>query len=878
MKNHILHFLYLCLMLAYSHQNCFAQNANDLKKSVPLWFEYNASNQSAVLKWMNDPLATSYNVGVVNYLSTPTFQFVQTVPGGVDSFVIPDFKIGQLYHYRVSKSTGGAGFIDFGIELPLIEFRGRCLLVIDDRFAGELDDQLIQWEADIEGDGWIVDTIHIKTGWTPPQVKIKIREWYLSGSRNKTVVLFGAVPVPYSGNTAIDGHPDHSGAWSSDTYYADMDGSWTDSSVNSTTASRPENQNIPGDGKFDPIVIPSDLELEIGRIDFSKLPAFTQTESELLKAYLKKNHLWRTGQNPYPQRALMENNFPTFDEGFGQNAWRNFVPMFGEDNVIVGDYENVLVNEKYLYTYACGGGSYTSCGGIGTTQNLWAVKSIQSIFTMTFGSYFGDYDSQNNFLRGALASGDILTNMWAGRPNWILSSMATGAHIGQCTKLTQNGNGGFFFSGNGPRFTHIALMGDPTLRLHPLPMVKNLTAALKDRKIILEWEKGDSTQQDFAVFEVSDAYQSFVDMVYNQTSYEISCPKPGTNKRFLVKPVALTETASGSYFNTGTGSSVAVFVDPATFPVASFTYDSEFESVQFQNMSVNTSHQEWSFGDGAFSVENSPVHVFSQPGSYQTCLYVHNNDDCIGAELCQEVIVASSLPEKVESEIKHVTCYGGHDGSIQVKTTGGNQDMVAYYWKTGQTGKEINNLTSGVYVLVIKSLLSGDSLLIEHEVLQPDSIKIMVTITHSTGNDGVIELDVDGGTPPYSYGISSSGGTLPGFSQLAPGTYAITVTDFLGCSKEIEVVVDLINAIHEIHPDHVIFPNPARDKVVVSIDKPASRITIRNGLDQVMASNPETIKKEWQVDITPWPSGVYWVEIMFDTRSMIMIPLVKISE
>lgn len=878
MQRRILPLLPIALLIVFSHQISFTQNANDLKKSVPIWLDYNPENQKAVLKWMSDPAATSYNVGFVNYLpATPTFQFIKTVTGGVDSFEISGFEIGQPYHYRVSKSTGGAGFVDFGIELPLIEFRGRCLLVIEDRFASELDDHLTQWEADIEGDGWIVDTIHVKTSWTPSILKSKIRDWYLSKGI-KSVILFGAVPVPYSGNTAIDGHPDHSGAWSSDTYYADMDGSWTDNSVNSTTASRTENQNIPGDGKFDPIVIPSDLELEIGRIDFSKLPAFTQSEAELLKAYLIKNHRWRTGQNPYPQRALLENNFASFDEGFGQNAWRNFVPMFGVENVVEGDYENVLVNEKYLYTYACGGGSYTSCGGIGTTQNLWAAKSIQSVFTMTFGSYFGDYDSQNNFLRSALASGDILTNMWAGRPNWILSSMATGAHIGQATRLTQNGNGGFFFSGNGPRFTHIALMGDPTLRLHPLPMVKNLTAVLEERKVVLQWEKQDTTQQSFAVFEVGSNIHSLIDMVHDQTRYEITCPIPGTNRRYIVKPVVLTETASGSYYNTGTGTSVAIFADPAQFPMAAFIHDTEFERVAFNNISVNASHYEWSFGDGTFSEEKSPQHVYGQAGDYQTCLYAHNGDNCIGAEICLQVTVVSSLPENVESEINHVTCYGGNDGSIKIKTSGGSQDMVEFYWNSGQIGKEISNLIAGPYTLKIKSLLSGDSLIVNHEVLQPDSIKIDVTVTHSTGNDGVIELNVSGGTPPFIYGISSSGSNLPGFSQLAPGTYNITVTDFAGCSKEIEVEVALVNSVQEIHPDYGVYPNPAKDKVVVKVNRPALKINLRNAENQVLFSSNEPVFKDWHADISLLPSGTYWVEIIFESGKPVFVPVIKISD
>ena len=70
-------------------------------------------------------------------------------------------------------------------------------------------------------------------------------------NKNHSLFLLGHVPVPYSGNINPDGHPDHQGAWPADGYYADMDGTWTDISVNNTVATGTRNDNVPGDGKFD---------------------------------------------------------------------------------------------------------------------------------------------------------------------------------------------------------------------------------------------------------------------------------------------------------------------------------------------------------------------------------------------------------------------------------------------------------------------------------------------------------------------------------------------------------------------------------------------------------------------------------------------------
>ena len=83
--------------------------------------------------------------------------------------------------------------------------------------------------------------------------------------------------MPYSGCEAYDGHPDHFGAWPADMYYGDMNEKiWTDIGANCTGATRSENRNVPGDGKFDVTVLPSDetISLQVGRVDFYNLPAF----------------------------------------------------------------------------------------------------------------------------------------------------------------------------------------------------------------------------------------------------------------------------------------------------------------------------------------------------------------------------------------------------------------------------------------------------------------------------------------------------------------------------------------------------------------------------------------------------------------------------
>ena len=433
------------------------QVAVDLARSVPLWMEYDSIDNQATLKWIGDNNATNYDISEV--MLPTTLVPLGSVEGTVNEFNIGAIEEGERFNFHIRKDANGRGIITVGNRVPITHNRGRCLVAIDDILVDSLETEISQYMEDIEMDGWRVDTLHISQNEEVTSVKVKIADWYDSNYENsQSLFLLGHLPVPYSGNSAYDGHSNHQGAWAADTYYGELDGNWTDVSVNNETPARQANKNIPGDGKFDQTIIPTTMELEVGRVDFINLPAFQESAIELTRQYLQKNHDFKIGNKDYPRRALIENNFGGLSEGFGQSGWRNFTTMFGGTNVSVQNYEVELESNKYLFSYAAGGGSYTSCSGIGTTSNLWVAKDIQTIFTLNFGSYFGDWDSQNNFMRSALASGDVLTNGWAGRPIWQLYDMSLGKHIGYCAKLTQDANGSFYNQGFGAKSAHLSLI------------------------------------------------------------------------------------------------------------------------------------------------------------------------------------------------------------------------------------------------------------------------------------------------------------------------------------------------------------------------------------------------------------------------------------
>ena len=65
--------------------------------------------------------------------------------------------------------------------------------------------------------------------------------------------------------------------------------------------------------------------------------------------------------------------------------------------------------------------------------------------------------------------------------------MALGETVGYCARLTQNNSAGGYDANGGARYNHIALMGDPTLRLYPVRPPSNFTATAAAQAVTLGW-------------------------------------------------------------------------------------------------------------------------------------------------------------------------------------------------------------------------------------------------------------------------------------------------------------------------------------------------------------------------------------------------------
>lgn len=541
-------FLLLASSFAFSQD---VRKINTRDHSILMTAEaVDGENPSITVSWAKNELALGYEIRRKlitddQFPSNPLQTFDTTTTSYTDNNV----EKGKLYEYEVRSLSYGSvvlrftkdgntfdstvarhfyayGFICAGVKAPPKDILGTVLLLVDETVAQALPDELDRLTVQLILEGWkpIMKTVPRQEefdGQAVKDVKAIISAEHMNDPALNTVMIIGRVAVPYSGRIYPDGHGDHIGAWPADLYYGylnEMD--FTDYLVNDVSARRDANKNVNGDGKFDMSTFNyGNVDLRVGRIDFYNMPAFEDSEMELIKKYLDKDYAYRTGQMAIEFKGLVDDNFGAsrYTEGFGSSGWRNLGSLLGPENVKSMDWFDNLKTDSHLWAYGCGGGSYTSCGGIGRTIDTdtnkadenkkdFVHRQVNAVFTMLFGSYFGDWDSKNNFLRASLCSEpSILTCSWTGRPPWYYHHMAMGFPIGYSTLLSQNNYTEYvphvyYFNGlsgqptisvTGLKTIHVALMGDPTLRMYmaTIPQPTNLSVVQPDGGFVeISWD------------------------------------------------------------------------------------------------------------------------------------------------------------------------------------------------------------------------------------------------------------------------------------------------------------------------------------------------------------------------------------------------------
>ncbi len=167
--------------------------------------------------------------------------------------------------------------------------------------------------------------------------------------------------------------------------------------------------------------------------------------------------------------------------------------------------------------------------------------------------------------------------------------------------------------------------------------------------------------------------------------------------------------------------------------------------------------------------------VFVQENASKTVLQTLRTPNASGTNTLAESVSVTPLTANISN-----SCFGNSNGAISLSQANGVGALVTYQWSTGQTGAAVSGLAAGTYTVSVYSAGSGN-LLKAHtfQVNQSNPFTITPQVTNpvcTTVNNGSIQVQVSGfPLNTYTYQWSSGQNTAT-ITNLAAGTYTVTIT------------------------------------------------------------------------------------------------------
>ena len=197
----------------------------------------------------------------------------------------------------------------------------------------------------------------------------------------------------------------------------------------------------------------------------------------------------------------------------------------------------------------------------------------------------------------------------------------------------------------------------------------------------------------------------------------------------------------------------------------------------------------WSNGQTTQNIDNLPPNIYNvEVSDSNGCSVELNNIEILEPEELNIIVETSDYSGY------GVSCYGESDGFINITINGGVGD-INYNWSNGESTENLNNISAGIYSLTI--IDDNNCSNSETVTITENSMITIINTTENCSNEGVVSVDVDGGSPNYTYNlidvndniISSNNTGI--FENAQEGEYNVLITDNDGCQNQINVDLNI---------------------------------------------------------------------------------------
>jgi gliding motility-associated-like protein len=131
------------------------------------------------------------------------------------------------------------------------------------------------------------------------------------------------------------------------------------------------------------------------------------------------------------------------------------------------------------------------------------------------------------------------------------------------------------------------------------------------------------------------------------------------------------------------------------------------------------------------------------------------------------------------------------DGSITVNVSGGT-GIYTYLWSTSSNSNQIGSLTAGTYTVSVTDQnncqASSSAVLINIAAPIINTISVIDASCYNSAT-GSVDIEIQGGTPPYTY-LWSNGNVTQDLTSVVAGSYTVTVTDTFACVTQSSFLIN----------------------------------------------------------------------------------------
>ena len=519
-------------------------------------------------------------------------------------------------------------------------------------------------------------------------------------------------------------------------------------------------------------------------------------------------------------------------------------------------------------------------------RNVWCFilfTSIQSMFAQAFHEGFENVEAMIN--SGGWARQN-LSNSLGTFPNWGQGNILYSAHSGSSNSYATVGMScvsGIDNISNWLFTPNVQYENGDTLRFY----TRCVTSGVPDRMQVRLSNAGSSVNAGSNNASVGD----FTILLTEINPQVASGVYPDSWTMYEIVLTGLSQPGNGRFafwYNVSNGgpggwNSYAILLDDVEFIPGCF----QGPGINLDNVQSPSCHDG---NDGEISISTmggvAPLNISWSNGSGALDLvqltsgdYTVTVEDAVGCSVHETISLLNPEPIVITAGVvQSPMCFDSNDGSISITHTGGLEPLVVT-WDNGSTSTDLVGLAEGNYTVTVVDALGCS---VSETILlgSPEDLLVASSTTPSqNGSDGTASVAVVGGTPPYTYVWSPSGGSASSATGLAPGTYIVTVTDANGCQEITAVVVEDVSGVMENTLESIqLMPNPSSEQVTLSTsDKnlQIERVLVYSMEGKKMHVPEFSLGNKPTFSISSWKPGLYLVHVWMKGHEYTLHPLVK---